>query len=357
MITRSAGRDALLVWFASRAGLLVTTLLGVSLHEYLGRWQRWDAELFVTIARFGYDGDPARPDDGLPAFFPGMPIALRLAYLVVRDWEAAGLIVSLVAGAVAMVALARLAEHEGAHGWMAVLALVLFPMAVFLAAGYSESLFLAFAIPAWLAARQGRWPLAAALAAGASCVRITGLFLAAALIAEFALECGAGREPVRRAPWLALPFLPLAGYSFFHYTRTGDWLAWKHAQEAGWGRELVWPWEAWAVTWDNAMGTGDMAPAFRMEIAGAVVALIGLVWLLALRRWSEAVYTGLQAAALMTSAYYLSLPRSLLLWFPLWVALAGLATRRRWVIMAYALVSGPLMVLNTARFLEGAWAG
>ncbi|MFC5819590.1 mannosyltransferase family protein [Nonomuraea harbinensis] len=354
MITRSAGRDALLIWFGSRIGLLVTTLLGVSLHEYLGRWERWDAHLFVTIARFGYDGDPARPaDDGLPAFFPGLPAALRLVHLVVPDWSAAGLIVSLVAGAVAMVALARLAEHEGAQGWMAVLGLVLFPAAVFLSAGYSESLFLAFAIPAWLAARQGRWPAAAALAAGASCVRITGLFLAAALIAEFALS----RAPLRRAPWLAVPFLPLAGYSFYHYTRTGDWLAWKHAQEAGWGREMVWPWDAWAVTWNNAMGGGDMAPAFRMEIAGAVVAVIGLIWLLALRRWSEAVYTGLQAAALMTSAYYLSVPRSLLLWFPLWVALALLATRRRWVIVAYALVSGPLMVLNTARFLEGAWAG
>jgi len=353
MITRSAGRDALLIWFGSRLGLLVTTMLGVAAHAYLGRWERWDAQLFVTIAQYGYDGDPASPDDGLPAFFPGLPLALRLVHLVVPDWAAAGLLISLVSGAVAMVALARLAEHEGARGWMAVLGLVLFPMAVFLAAGYSESLFLAFAIPAWLAAREGRWPVAALLAAGAACVRITGLFLALALVVEFV----GGRDPLRRAPWLAVPFLPLVAYSFFHFTRTGDWLAWKHAQEAGWGREMVWPWEAWSVTWDNAMGAGDMAPAFRMEIAGAVLALAALVWLLALRRWSEAVYCGLQAGALMTSAYYLSVPRSLLLWFPLWVALARLATRRGWVIVLYALVSGPLMVLNTIRFLEGAWAG
>ncbi|WP_049560276.1 mannosyltransferase family protein [Nonomuraea sp. SBT364] len=354
MITRSTGRDALLIWFATRAGLLVTTLLGVALHEYADRWRQWDAGLFVTIAEHGYDGDPGRPPDaGLPAFFPGLPLALRAVHLVVPDWSVSGLIVSLAAGAVAMVALARLAEFEGAGGWVAVLALVLFPPAVFLAAGYSESLFLAFAIPAWLAARQGRWPAAAALAAGASCVRITGLFLAVALVVEFA----AGRQPVRRAGWLVVPFLPLAAYSAFHYARSGDWLAWKHAQEAGWGRELVWPWESWAVTWDSAMGGGDMAPAFRMEIAGAVVAVAALVWLLALRRWSEAVYVGLQAGALMTSAYYLSLPRSLLLWFPLWVAVAQVATRRQWVIVAYALVSGPLMVLNTARFLSGAWAG
>ncbi|MBB5076029.1 mannosyltransferase family protein [Nonomuraea endophytica] len=352
MITRSAERDALLLWLGSRVGLLVATLLGVSLQDYLGKWRAWDAGLFVVIAEHGYDGVPGRPPDaGLPAFFPGLPMALRLVYLVVPDWALAGLLISLVAGAVATIFLARLAVFEGGTGWVAVLALLLFPTAVFLAAGYSESLFLAFAVPAWLAARQRRWPVAAVLAAGASCVRITGLFLALALWVEFA----ASRPALRQAPWLAVPLLPLAGYSYFHYARSGDWFAWKHAQEAGWGREMVWPWESFGKTWDAAMGGDEFAVAFRMEIAGVAVAVLGLVWLLVLRRWSEVVYCGLQAGALMTSAYYLSIPRSLLLWFPLWVAIARL--RHRWVIAAYAMVSGPLMVLNTVRFLTGAWAG
>jgi hypothetical protein len=179
------------------------------------------------------------------------------------------------------------------------------------------------------------------------------LFLAVALVVEFWQR----RQPVRRAPWLVVPFLPLVAYSSYHFTRTGDWLAWKRAQEAGWGRELVWPWDAWTVTWQAAMGEGEAAVPFRMEIAGAVVAVAALVWLLVLRRWSEAVYVGLQAAALMVSAYYLGLPRSLLLWFPLWVVVAGVATRRPWLLVAYGLVSGPLMVLNTIRFLSGAWVG
>lgn len=353
MITRSAGRDGLLLWFGSRAGLLIATLLGSTFSAYVASWNKWDAGLFITIAQYGYAGDPAKPPDpGLPAFFPGLPAALRLVHLVVPDWAACGLIVSLAAGAVATVALARLAEHEGASGWSAVLGLLLFPMAVFLAAGYSESLFLAFAIPAWLAARQGRWPMAAALAAGASCVRITGLFLAVALIVELVAQ----RKP-RQAPWLVVPFVPLIAYSIFHYLRSGDWLAWKHAQEAGWGREMVAPWKSWLTTWHSAMGHDDFAVAFRMEIVGAVVALAVLVWLAVQRRWSEVVYCGLQAAALMTSAYYLSIPRSLLLWFPLWVALARVATRHRWVIVSYALIAGPLMVVNTTRYLSGAWAG
>ncbi|MET8141657.1 mannosyltransferase family protein [Sphaerisporangium sp. NPDC005288] len=354
MITRSARRDALLLWLGSRVGILVSTLLGVTLGEYVNKWQKWDVVLFTTIAQYGYDGDPAKPHDpGLPAFFPGLPLLMRMVHLVVPDWTATGMLISLAAGAVAMMALARLAEAEGAHGWMAVLALLLFPTAVFLAAGYSESLFLAFAIPAWLAAKRARWPQAAMLAAGASCVRVTGLFLALALMVEFCTR----RKSPRRAGWLVLPLAPLVAYSAYQYGRSGDWLAWKHAQEAGWGRDFAWPWEAWRISWREATGSGDFAASFKMEIAGAVVTVCVLVWLLVLRRWSEAVYTGGQAVALLTSAYYLSIPRSLLLYFPVWVLVAKIATGRAWVMTLYALILGPLMLLHSALFLSGAWAG
>ncbi|MEU7895388.1 mannosyltransferase family protein [Nonomuraea sp. NPDC049152] len=346
---------ALGIWAASRLGLLLMTLMGASwlvgAGSYLHRWKQWDASLFVTIAEHGYAGDPGSArDPGLPAFFPGMPAILRLVHLLVSDWALCGLLISLVAGGVAAMALARLAEFEGGSGTAAVLAMVLFPTAVFLAAGYSEALFLAFAIPAWLAARRRQWAAAALLAAGASAIRITGLFLAIALIVEFVVS----RPRWRDLPWLTVPFVPLIAYSWYLHGRTGDWLAWKHAQEAGWGREMVWPWEAWRTTWNSAMGTDDFAVAFRMEIVGTVVAVAVLVWLLARRRWSEFVYCGLQAGALLLSAYYLSVPRSLLLWFPLWVLLSRLSSR--WII-AYGLLLGPLMALNALRFLTGAWAG
>ncbi|GAA2891563.1 hypothetical protein GCM10010517_55990 [Streptosporangium fragile] len=360
--------DALLLWLSSRLGIIVLTVVGAQAMmegdalapPFLERWKHWDAGLLVTIAEHGYDGDPARdPDRGLPAFFPGMPLMLRAVYPLVGDWTLAGLLISFVAGGVAMVALARLAEFEGppGAGWRAVLGLLLWPMAVFLFAGYSESLFLAFAVPAWLAARQGRWPLAAALAAGASCMRITGLFLALALIVEFFTR----RQPVRRAVWLLPPFAPLVLYSAYQYSRTGDWLAWKHAQEAGWGRHMVWPWESLITTWNSAMGEGRFAWAFRLEIAGAVVGLVLVLVLLYLRRWSEFVYVGLQVGALLCSAYYLSIPRSALLWWPLFLLLARASTGpepwRKWVIVIYALVAGPLMALNTLTFADGAWVG
>jgi hypothetical protein len=359
--------EALLLWLSSRLGIVVLAVVGATamvdgdtVAPFLERWKHWDADLLITVAEHGYGGDPSgEPDKGLPAFFPGMPLMLRAVHLFVENWTLAGLLISFVAGAVAMVALARLAEFEGppGTGWRAVLALLLWPMSVFLFAGYSESLFLAFAIPAWLAARRGRWPLAAALAAGASCMRITGLFLALALIVEFFTK----RHAVRQAGWLVLPFVPLVLYSAYHYARSGDWLAWKHAQEAGWGRHLVWPWESLITTWNSAMGEGRFAWAFRLEIAGAVVGVGLVLVLLYLRRWSEFVYVGLQVGALLCSAYYLSIPRSALLWWPLFLLIARASAPppswRRWIIVVYALVVGPLMALNTLVFTDGAWVG
>ncbi|MGW3365752.1 hypothetical protein ACWDOR_22745 [Streptosporangium canum] len=365
---RDTAMEALTLWLSSRLGIVVLAVVGAgamsggdTVAPFLERWKHWDTQLLITIAEHGYGGDPAaaEPDKGLPAFFPGMPLTLRAVHTFVGDWTLAGLLISFVAGAVAMVALARLAEFEGppGAGWRAVLALLLWPMSVFLFTGYSEALFLAFAIPAWLAARRGHWPLAAGLAAGASCMRITGLFLALALIVEFFTR----RQAVRQAAWLVLPFVPLVLYSAYHYSLSGDWLAWKHAQEAGWGRHMVWPWESLITTWNSAMGEGRFAWAFRLEIAGAVIGIGLVLVLLYLRRWSEFVYVGLQVGALVCSAYYLSIPRSALLWWPLFLLIARAGAPggrwRQWVILVYALVVGPLMVLNTLTFMDGAWVG
>src|SRR4051794_7830850 len=185
---RSLDRDAVVTWVASRVAVALIALAASwtvaettagHVTSWLAGWDRWDTGLFVKIARFGYDGRPAHYDDkGVVAFFPGEPLVLRVVHAVVRDWVASGLVISAVAGAVACIALARLGELESdaQTGSRAVLFLVLSPFAVFLAAGYSEALFLAFALPAWLAAGRGRWAAAGLLGAAASTVRVTGLF-------------------------------------------------------------------------------------------------------------------------------------------------------------------------------------
>ncbi|SEG82999.1 Mannosyltransferase (PIG-V) [Thermomonospora echinospora] len=338
---------------------------------YLERWAQWDAVRFVNLATYGYDGVPGQPDPGWPAFFPGYPMLLRavgtvvpdirIGGLLLSDYRLIGLAISLVAGAVTMVALARIGEREGPEGTggRAVVALLAGPPAVFLFAGYSEAVFLALALPAWLLARRGRWTAAALLAVPAAGVRITGLFFALALIVEFLVgEHGRREVGWRPAAWLALPFTPLLAYSWYQWTRTGDWLAWQHAQEAGWDRHLVWPWESFKTTWQAAFQSDyEFTLAFRIEMFAALVGVLLTVYLLVKRRWPELVYVGLQLAALLLSSYYLSVGRAMLLWWPLWIAVARFGMRRPGLYAAAVAVSTPFAVLLLLTFTSGSWAG
>ena len=362
-------RTALTTWVATRVAVAVAALASTwmlvsrgSAPSWLDAWDRWDTGLYVKIARFGYDGYPADyPDQGVVAFFPGEPMLLRVVHLVVRDWVAAGLLISAVAGAVAVVALARIAALDAGReaGARAVLYLSLSPYAVFLAAAYSEALFLALALPAWLAARRGHWVAAGLLAAGASTVRITGLFLAVALVVQWFVEPTARRRPQHVAA-LALPFLAIAGYMTYVHHLTGDWLGWQHAQRDHWGRDFAWPWTALHTTWDAATGSQLGAAyvwSFRAEIVTMAIGLAVTVLLVVRRRWPEAVYIGGQVVALGTSAYYLSVARTALLWWPLWVMLAVASTRRAWVHTAYLAVAPALMLAGVIAFTQGPWVG
>jgi hypothetical protein len=339
------------------------TMAGGDLREpFLDRWTQWDVDHLIEIARYGYDGDPAQPpDEGLPGFFPGFPLAVRAVHLVVPDWRLAALLVSFAAGAVAMTALAQLGDHSCPPGTgpRAVIALLLCPVALFLFAGYSEALFLAFALPAWLLARQGRWAPAALCGFAAGSVRITGLFLAVALIVEFcAGPAGLRARRWRQAPWLLVPFLAPLAYWVYLWRWTGDVNAWQVAQEKGWGRDTVWPWQSWQTTWDAAFQIqNEFTDAFRVELAAAVIGVLLTVGLLVKRRWAESTYVGLQVVALTTSAYYLSIGRSALLWWPLWLAIGAFGVRRPWAYVGLLALSTPLMAVQVVTYTSGAWAG
>lgn len=363
-----AARTALVPYAAVRAALLLLAYVGAwttsrsvvaSPSDYLERWDRWDAVLLRRLAEFGYDGDPSLPPDpGLPSFFPGHPLLLRAVHLLVPHWVLAGLLVSLVAGAVAAVALARLAQLEGmgtTDAGRAVLYLFTAPYAVFLVAGYSESVFLALALPAWIAARKEWWTTAGVLAAAAASVRVTGLFLAVALLVHYAVT-------VRRVRWdasaLLLPFAVGAAYTAYLHARTGDWLAWPHAQERGFGRRFAWPWDALRTTLEAGASAAQGAEyrfSFYAETGFVALGMALVVLLLRRRRWAEATCVGLAVGALASSTFFFSVSRAALLWWPLPLLLAAAAAKRPWIHVVYLAVSLPLLGALALTFTAGAW--
>jgi hypothetical protein len=376
-----ADRAALGIWLVTRVAVLALTWPAAFIFRgsakspqgWLALWQNWDAVRLADIARYGYFSPAERLYPDQIAFFPGFPIALDIIHAVVRQWTVSGLIVSLIAGAVAVVAVSRIAERDylpvlasGADrtepsagvGSKAVLFLVVSPAAIFLAAGYTEALFLALAATSWLAVRNEHWTRAVLLAGLASVVRINGLFLCVAVAVEILRR--AGRERLRALAMFIPALVPVACYEIYLRVRTGSWLAWPHAEQAGWQRQITNPIDTFRTTWTAGFGHEFTAPinfVFQLEIIAVAAGVIATVALLYRRRWPEAIYVGLTIVALATSIWYESVPRSLLTLWPIWCGLAMLAVRRRWVGQLYLALSIPVSVAIALLFMSGNWAG
>ncbi|MBN2386301.1 MAG: glycosyltransferase family 39 protein [Anaerolineales bacterium] len=153
--------------------------VGVELETrpWLEPWQRWDTPQYQAIAERGYTAF----DTAL--FTPPLyPLLMHLAAAVLTGGNtlAAGLLVSGLAFLGCLIAAYNLARFEFQNDPAAlrsVLYLACFPTAFFLAAAYSESLFLLLAILCLHALRRQKWALAGLWGGLAALTRITGLFL------------------------------------------------------------------------------------------------------------------------------------------------------------------------------------
>jgi hypothetical protein len=347
-------RLAVAVLGVATAGLLNAGRPGFSWSE---RWGHWDVVHYVGIARDGYVGDPtAVPNE---AFFPGLPLLMRAGTLLGASEVAAGVAVSLVASLVAAVALRRLAERAapGSGRWT-LLAWLLAPTAVFLAAPYTEALFLALALPAWLAAQDRRWWWAGVLAALATSVRVSGLLLVAALVVLWWTQ---RPRRWRDLAWLGLAAVPLGVIVWVQHAATGSWTAWLDAQRsAEWSRSFRPPWQTVQNTWEAALGqtvsAGYVWP-FRLELVAMAAGLATVGWCLWRRWWPEATFVGLNVAAFAFSFWYLSVPRAALLWWPMWIGIAVLIGPRPWLRTVWLFGSGAVAALWAVAFFSGGWAG
>ena len=362
------------MWLATRGLVLVAAVLvapllsgqGRELHPApwpLDRLAGWDTWHFTRIAERGY------LPPGLPccdqAFFPGYPALVRLLMPVTGGSAlAAGLVVTLLAGLAAAVLLHRLARRltgDERTARTAVLFLAVAPFGVYLTAVYSEALFLALSLGAWLAAERRRWWLAGAVAAGASLVRVNGLFLAAALAVLYLCQLRADGERRPRADILALglPGLATAGYFGYLTARTGSLNAWQDAQVTGWDRHGAWPWEGLAAGWRHVQEPASLHLLVSRwaDLLTVVVGLALVVVLLRLGRWAQATYVGLNVAVLVCSTTLVSAPRYALTWFPAYLLLAELAQRPgwRWLRGPSPVASAAAMVALTLVFATHRW--
>src|SRR4051794_19647607 len=178
-------------------------------------WARWDSGWFLRIAEHGYHSGA---ETAFYPLYPGLLAGLGRAFG--GHYVVAGVALSLAACFVSFLLLHRIAEERlGADGARrAVLYLAFFPMALFLQAVYSESVYLLLTIGVFLLAERRRFLEASVLAGLALLARPTGI----ALLPPLALM--AWRSPLRGRALASLAAAPaiFAVFPLVLWQQTGD---------------------------------------------------------------------------------------------------------------------------------------
>lgn len=385
-------RTALPLWLFTRLFALALTYLSwtllrasvtqspcrsncaVSLNSIVNVWRLWDGGFYSQILLHGYD--PHKPINA--AFWPLYPLLAKPFEIVLGPgrWQIALLLVSNLATLAVFVLLGALAvQEDGAldNARRVILLLAAAPLAFFLIAAYSDSLFLAFALAALLCARRGQWRPVVFWAFLAAITHPTGIILILPLLWEVGRQTGwqSIRWRTLRA-WLPLAallvgsvFYAVALYSIYCLAVYHDPLAWMHA-EARFFHAPMTPWDAlgyaWRQFWRLTPGSFQQARVLVDDIP--LLFVLGFT-LVTIRRIpaSYSLYLAGLLLLILTSPVvgagfphaFVSAGRYLLAAFPVYLTLAQWCKRYPW--LETVLVSGGFAVqaLLVAFVLNGGW--
>lgn len=373
-------RYCMWVFLGLRVGLSVVSLAGVGLlpgidnsvgppgwpameitpgwHNLVTAWERFDALWFLRIATAGYvDGD------GSAVFFPLFPLLIRgLSPILGGHPLAAAFLVSHAAAFGSMVALYFLTagEFEERTARRAVLYLALFPTSFFLLAPYSESLFLLLVLASLWAARRRWWWAAGLAGAVASATRNLGVLLVVPLAVEAVHQWRERRD--RRALLLSLLWSAVAAagavaYLVYWRSSAGDFLAPIHQQQ-NWQRETSFPLATLVRgTVEAFRWVGQYPGGYHLlDWLVAVPAVLAAAWVVLRTRPVFGAYTVISLAAPLSYVFlprpFMSLPRFLLVVFPILWPWAVLGLRHRGIHDAVVAVSAGLLTLLTVLFVN-----
>jgi Mannosyltransferase (PIG-V) len=345
------------IWLALR----VYTFLCGALAAYLANtsvlavWKRWDTVYYSRIASAGYS-----VADGTTTFHPLFPwLAKPLSLLGVAPVISL-LLVSSCATLAVYLAFERLAllDHDAVKARTATFLFVFWPVCYVLYLPYSESLWLLFAVLCLLYARRGRWWTASLAGALATITRQQGLFLIVPLAWEFwaAADYDFRQALKRWQLWLSFSLIPLAYVAWVAYRilALGDLkpdfssvsrfisstLVSPASHLVVKDHAFTWPWKAAYLAIQRALTLSYVNPWMDLGLGLLFLLLIALAW--REMRASYRIYVALIAVVSFsfhtgmtpTGGAYLSLPRHLLLAFPVFIGLASrVSPRQLWVVI------------------------
>lgn len=305
--------------------------------DLLRMWSNFDGLHYQDIAKYNYGASSKTEKDY--AFFPVYPWLMRHLNPLIGDFTVSGLIVSNIAFIFAIFMLYRLIklDYSAKTAKYSIFLLLLFPTSFFFGSVYNESLFLLLSVLTFYYARQKNFATASVFATIATATRVTGIFLWLALLIEFVDSYGHNvREYLKhKVLWLALPPLGLASYMYYQFRMTGDPFFFINVQHAISGRSTSKLILLYQVFFRYIKMLFTVDPLSSTYFTVVLEFLVGGLFLLLLIfsikkvRPSYWVYCALSYILPTLTGTLSSLPRYVLVLFPMFIFLATWLEKRR----------------------------
>jgi hypothetical protein len=276
--------------FVARFVVLATMYLGTRIipgKDMKMATLSWDAGWYYNAAMNGYPHDAVATSatnyQSTIAFFPLYPMLTRFVHeLTGLSIARAGVVVSVVSAAVATAFIWLIARHllDKASANRAAALFSFFPSSIALSLMMSEGVTIACAAAClyFLIKKQWLWAgLASALATSARPTAVA-LCFACAWASFVAID--------KNRDWKSLiaPILsPLGILAYFAFLKhhTGDFLAWMHAEQAGWGyskTDHLVAFKALSVLWNHPLANTD-------KLVTAIALLTAIGGVIAMAAW------------------------------------------------------------------------
>ena len=357
-----------IIFLSTKVLPLQENFLGGGLTNYLKNPYFWafgnyDGEHYVSIARLGYGF-------GEHAFFPLYPILIKLMGNIfgsnLVSFNLSGIIISLAAFFIGLIGFYKLLllDFSKKVSKFSVLALLVFPTSFYFGAIYTESLFFALAVWALFMARQKKWLVASILAMLLTATRFVGIIIIPVILVEWLMTVWKNKDWLKKLPWsMMITPLGLFSYMYFLLRKVGDQIAFFNTMSS-FGEQrsshlILLPQVFYRYVFKILPNlTTTFWPIIFTTYFEFMIGLIFLIVILfAFKKLRLSYWLFLVFGYLIPtfSGSFSSLPRYVLVLFPLYILAGLLADKSKKIFFAIEIISFILLVVSFSLFARGYW--
>lgn len=310
-------------------------------------WNIWDSPHYLSIAKNGYQ--TVGEERFFIAFFPLYPSLIDLVSTITQlEFLHSGFLISTLMAIATSIMLYKLTllDKDKKTALFSVIFLLTFPTAFFMFIPYTESTFLFLAVSAFFFTRRGPISIGIALATLATATRITGLALIPAILFELFINKKAyNLSSTKSIVFGLIPILGFVVYLLINYLVYGDFLQFSKVQQENWHTTFNFPFGGFPLALD-AFKFRQGIEVYTLGVAQITAVVLGIVLLPLIfkLRLSYGIYATFALLIPYFQSFWLSMPRYLLVIFPIFIILVSLI-KPAYLRVLWSIISLSLMIV------------